>query len=73
MGKKIRIVIPKAPEMDVPEQSRRKAPKIRRSWTRNPAEQVVPNRKKDLQERRFSNRGNLRRQMEQELNDNETE
>jgi hypothetical protein len=73
VGKKIRIVIPKAPVVDAPEQSRRKAPKIRRSWTRNPAEQIVPNRKKDLQERRFSNKGNLRRQMEQELDDNETE
>ena len=73
MSKKGRIVIPKAPQIEQPKESHRKGPKIRRSWTRNPAEQIVPNRKKDLVERRFSNRGNLRRQIEQELDENETE
>ena len=67
------MVIPKAPIVEQPKESKRKGAKIRRSWTRNPAEQIVPNRKKDLSERRFSNKGNLRRQIEQELDEDETE
>jgi hypothetical protein len=73
MGKKGRIIIPKAPIMEQPKESQRKGKKIRRNWTRNPAEQIVPNKKKNSEEQHFSNKGNLRKQIEQELDENETE
>ena len=71
MGKRIRLVIPEAPETEQPKEKRRI--KIRRNWTRSPIEQVVPNKKKNVAGKHFSNKGNLRKQIEQELDDNETE
>ena len=65
--------IPEAPKVEEPIRIRREDVKIRKSWTRSPVEQVVPNKKKDRQESKFSNKGNLRKRVEQELNDYEEE
>ena len=72
MAKKIRLVIPKAPETDDTKEKLRKRIKIRRSWTRSPVEQIIPNKKKNSDEKQFSNKGNLRKQIERELDDDET-
>lgn len=74
MAKRIKLVIPEAPETDQLQDKEKRRIKIRRNWTRNPVEQVVPNKKKNLEEKKFSNKGNLRKQLTQELdNDDETE
>jgi hypothetical protein len=73
MGKRIRLRIPDAPEMEQPVEKERRRIKIRRNWTRSPVEQIVPNKKKNLEEKNFSNKGNLRKKIESELDDNETE
>jgi hypothetical protein len=73
MGKRIKLVIPDAPETEQPLEKERRRIKIRRNWTRNPVTQVVPNKKKNLEEQSFSNRGNLRKQIESELDENETQ
>ena len=75
MGKKTRLVIPEAPETDQLQEKEKRRNKIRRRWTRSPVEQVVPNKKKNFEEKKFSNKGNLRKQIAQELgnDDDETE
>ena len=71
MAKKIRLVIPKAPETDDTKEKLRQRIKIRRTWTRSPVEQIIPNKKKNLDDKQFSNKGNLRKQIERELDDDE--
>lgn len=71
MGKRIKLVIPDAPEMEQPLEKERRRIKIRRSWSLDPVTKVVPNKKKNLEAQSFSNRGNLRKQIESELDDNE--
>lgn len=66
MGKPKKIFIPKAPEVEQPLIIHREDIKTRKTWTRNPAEQVVPNRKKDFKEKKFSNKGNLKHYLESE-------
>lgn len=46
--------------------------KVRKSWERNPVEQVVPNKKKTCKEK-FSNKGNLKRHLERELDNDDEE
>lgn len=71
MGKPKKMFIPKAPEVEKPLEIRREDIKSRKHWTRSPAEQVVPNRKKDFNEKKFSNKGNLKRHLESEFDDSE--
>jgi len=46
--------------------------KIRKEWERSPVEQVVPNKKKNFKEK-FSNKGNLKKFVERELDNYEEE
>lgn len=74
MAKRIKLVIPEAPETDQLQDKEKRRIKIRRNWTRIPVEQIVPNKKKNQEEKKFSNKGNLRKQLTQELdNDDEEE
>ena len=59
--KKIRI--PEAPEVE--EEAKRQHLKIRKKWNINPVEKIIPSKKKH--EQKFSNKGNLKRQIERDL------
>lgn len=67
-----KLYIPKPQVEEEHLEIKREDIKIRKEWEVNPVEKVVPNKKKNNKEK-FSNKGNLKRHIERELEDNEEE
>lgn len=62
--------IPKAPEVEQPLVIRREDVKIRKTWAINPSEKVIPSKKQKLKNNyKYSNKGNLKHQLERELDE----
>ena len=65
-GNKKRIHIPKAPKVEEPKKIRRQDVKIRKNWTRSPAEQVHRDRRREEKYRPLD-KGQLRKQINEGL------
>lgn len=66
-----KVFIPKPPKVEEPLTIKREDIKNRKTWKVNPVEKVIPNKKKNFSEQSYSNKGNLRNQIERELQDDE--
>lgn len=62
--------IPKAPKVEEPAKIRRQDVKVRKTWTRNPGEQVHRDKRREQQYRPMD-KGELKRQAREALDDNE--
>jgi len=71
MNKKFKI--PKAPEVEKPLEIHRQDIKIRKTWKASPVEKVVPSKKKFQDDYKHSNKGNLKKQIERELDESDEE